>query len=388
VTELRPRLWIPGPTEVRPELAAELARPAIGHRSGAMTELIERVDRHLHWFFGFDPNGGTRAAVHTSSASGLMEAALAGVDGPVLCLVNGAFSKRFADMCNARGIEHEVLAVPPGEAPDPQAAAERLAAPFAAGRPFAAMTCVANETATGVALDLDGLMGAAREASPSTLRIVDQVTLAGGQPARVDELAIDVAITGSQKALALPPGLALAAFSARYCVRAASVPQRGWYLDPLRVLEGHAGRKTPATPAVPLYYALARQLEDMAAGVLEGGGFVEPRAAFAARCERHTRMARRTLAWAAGHGLAPLASDPARASMTVSCLRTDGGADGRGRNLDTQVFLARLEARGHKLSNGYGDWKGRSLRIGHFGDHLETDLEQMLAAADEVLAGL
>ncbi len=384
----RTRLWIPGPTEVRAEIAAELARPAIGHRSSAMTELIERIDRHLGWLFGLDPLGSTRACVHTSSASGLMEAALAGVEGPVLCLVNGAFSKRFADMCRARGLAHEVLEVRTGEAPEPDRVADRLAAAVQSGRAFGAYTAVANETATGVALDLGALAPAAREASPETLAIIDQVTLAGGQPARVDELGLDVAITGSQKALALPPGLALAAFSARYRERAAKVPHRGWYLDPLRVLDGHLERKTPATPAVPLYYALARQLEDIAAGLLEGGGFASPEAAFRARCERHTRMARRTLAWAAGHGFVPLPADTRRASHTVSCLRTDGGATGAGRRVDTQALLSGLETRGHRVSNGYGDWKGKSVRIGHMGDHLETDLEELLAAADEVLAGV
>ena len=86
-------LWIPGPTEVRPEILAECSRPAIGHRSAAMAALIERLDPHLRLAFGLEEGTSAKVAVHSTSASGMMEGSLRGVGRRVLCVVNGAFSK-------------------------------------------------------------------------------------------------------------------------------------------------------------------------------------------------------------------------------------------------------------------------------------------------------
>ena len=113
-------LWIPGPTEVRPELLAECSRPAIGHRSPAMRELIERLDPHLPLAFGLDADSKTACAVHSVSASGLMEASLHGVGSRVLSVVNGAFSKRFRDMGQLMGKEVVTIDVAWGSGVDPE----------------------------------------------------------------------------------------------------------------------------------------------------------------------------------------------------------------------------------------------------------------------------
>src|SRR6188508_428825 len=98
-------LWIPGPTHVRPEILAECARPMIGHRSKAMTTLTERLDPGLKLAFGLAPDSKAHVAVHTTSATGLMEAALKGVGPKVLCIVNGSFSKRFHEIAGLLGKE-------------------------------------------------------------------------------------------------------------------------------------------------------------------------------------------------------------------------------------------------------------------------------------------
>ena len=140
-------------------------------------------------------------------------------------------------------------------------------------------------------------------------------------------------------------------------------------------------RKTPATPCITLYYALAKQLEDISSAVVERDADKALRGADAwnARFARHRRMQERTLDWAAGHGFD---SFPRRenGSPTVSCLRAG--------SLDVAAFAKGLDARGLQISNGYGPLKGETFRIGHMGDHTEAGLEDLLTNADEVLRSL
>lgn len=372
----RPRLWIPGPTEVREPLAALASEPMIGHRSGAMTELLERIAPHLPHLFGYAEGSGYRACVHSASATGLMESALRGVSGRVLSIVGGAFAKRFADIAETLGREVVRLEVEWSQSVD----LDVLTRTLEEQGPFDAITLVSNETSTGVVTPLVELSERVRAVAPDTLLLVDAVTLAAGQPVWTERARLDAVITGSQKALALPPGLALMAASPRYCERAARTEHRGWYLDPLRLLDGQEALKTPTTPAVPQYRALAQQLEDISAGVVEGGGFAQPCDAWVARFERHERMRERTLGWARGHGLGPFAERPEWCSATVTCVSAEG--------LDVAAFAQGLLGRGFQISNGYGPLKGRTFRLGHMGDHDEVALESLLSAADEVLGEL
>jgi aspartate aminotransferase-like enzyme len=164
--------------------------------------------------------------------------------------------------------------------------------------------------------------------------------------------------------------------SSRYLQRARKQPRRGFYLDPVLVLEGHASRKTPSTPCIPLYFALAKQLQDISAGVVEGGG-AQGAAAWQARFERHRRMQARTQAWAMEQNLKLLPAEPLR-SRTVACVESSG--------LDVPALLAELKRRGHQISNGYGKLKDATFRIGHMGDHLESDLADLLGHASEAIA--
>ena len=369
-------LWIPGPTEVRAELLAECARPMIGHRSAAMSELIARLDPHLRHAFGVTAED-TAVAAHTCSATGLMEASLIGAGPRVLCLVCGAFSKRWSEVARGLGKNVVVHDVEWGSAPDP-AEVERI---LRADGPFDAVTAVINETSTGVATPLGPLAAAVRGASDALL-MIDVVSYLAGAAIDFDAHGVDFALAGSQKALALPPGVAVCAVSARYLERARAREQRGYYLDPVRIVEGHQARKTPSTPCIPLYYALARQLEDISAGTVEEGepGDLEPGApAWRARFERHGRMRAATHAWVREQGLELFPSEEL-ASPTVSCVRADGW--------DVGAFVAGLAERGMVISNGYGPLKGKTFRIGHMGDHTEEALRALLDAASEVLAAL
>lgn len=366
-------LWIPGPVQVRDEILAIQAEPMIGHRAPQMAELIERIDPHLPHLFGFDPDRGARAGVASGSATSLMEAALVGTGQRVLSIVGGAFAKRWYDIARTLGKHTHALEIEWGHAPD----VEHVLATIEREGPFDALTVVANETSTGVVTPLEPLASALRKHAPDTHLLADCVTLAAGQPVGLDRVGIDFALTGSQKALALPPGLALCAASARYQERARGLERRSWYLDPLRVLDGQEQRKTPTTPAISLYQALALQLEQISAGHLEGGAS-SPAEGWAKRFARHERLQQRTLAWASTHELCAFPAREEWNSRTVSCIAAG--------SLDVAAFTKALEARGFKISNGYGDLKGRTFRIGHMGDHSEAGLEDLLAAADEAIA--
>lgn len=371
-------LWIPGPTYVRPEILAELARPMIGHRGKAMDELHERIDPHLRLAFGLAPDSPSKVAVHTCSGTGLMEMAVQGAGPRILSVVNGAFSERFAKVAESIGRTVHRLQIPWGSGVTPP----ELDRALSEHGPFDAVTLVSNETSTGVRTPLAPL-APVLERHPSTHFLVDVVSYLGGAPVDFDTNRIDCALAGVQKALALPPGIAVFAASERYLATAARQPRRGFYLDPVRILEGHVQRNTPATPSIPHYYALARQLEDITAGTtltpsLRATLTPGP-ATWRARFAHHDALRERTLAWAATHAFPPFPA-PAFLSPTVTCLTAP--------TLDIAALVSGLKSKGHEISNGYGDLKNKTFRIGHMGDHTLSSLDDLLRTADEVIAAL
>lgn len=366
-------LWIPGPTEVRPELLRECARPMIGHRFPELGELLERIDPGLRLAFGLEAGSSAHVAVHSCTASGLMESVLRGVTGRVLALINGSFSKRFADVAESLGLECVRVTKAMGES----FSTEDVAAALAEHGPVAVVTVCASETSTGTATPPARVAEALR-AHPETLLFVDCVTWLGGAPIDFDAHRIDAALSGTQKALALPPGLGLLCVSDRFVERARGAPRRGWFLDPVKLVETHAARKPPMTPTISLHYALAQQLEDITSGDLEahlapidhpGSG----PSAWRARFDRHGRMRDRAIRWARERGLHHT-SKAEDVSPTVSSI------DAGGR--DVPALLAHMRAAGFRMGGGYGDLKTTAFRIGHMGDHTEAELEALLAAAD------
>jgi aspartate aminotransferase-like enzyme len=368
------KIWIPGPTEVRSAILAECARPMIGHRSDAMTKLIERIDPHLPLLFGLDENKRSIAGVHTCSATGLMEGSLLGVGKKVLCVVNGSFAKRWHEIAQIVGLEAVALKKPMGETVTPA----ELDKALTEQGPFDALTLISNETSSGVRTPLAGIASVMKK-HPKTLWLVDVVSYIAGAPVDFDANGIDFAFAGSQKAIALPPGITVLCASQRYLERVRAAKRASFYLDPVRILDGHVERKTPATPCIPLYFALARQLEDISGGVTlpEKDRKLRGSPAWSARFAKHERMRAMTEAWAEQHHFEYLPARELR-SPTVSCIRSG--------SLDVKWFLGELKKREHTISNGYGDMKDVSFRIGHMGDHTEEELASLLSAASDVLA--
>lgn len=361
----RGRFFLPGPTEVHPDVLAAMARPVIGHRGSAMSNLLRAVDAGLREVFGT----AQPVYVSTSSATGLMEAAVRnGVRQHALCLVNGAFSGRFRDLVTDCGRTADSYTVPWGETHEPDELRRRLLA----GR-YDAVTVVHSETSTGVLNPLPALGEAVRDAEQAhgneTLLLVDGVTSVGAMEVAPEAWGVDFFLTGSQKALALPPGLAFATASPRMLARAATLPGRGQYFDLLE-FDRYARRfETPTTPAVNLIFALQCQLQRIR------------REGMPQRAARHQAMADQCRAWAetAGqrHGLRVLAP-AAHRSPTVTALTLPTSRTGPD-------VAGRMEQHGYTIGAGYGKLKDGTIRIGHMGEHTVNQLEQLLNTLGEVL---
>jgi len=357
------RYYIPGPTEVLPEVLQAQARPMIGHRGDGMRRLMQRLQPGLRALFR------TERPVYLcgSSATGLMEAAVRnGARRRVLSLVNGAFSDRFAVIADAVGLEVERVEVPWGGVNQPDALERALR-----GGDFDAVTVVHSETSTGVLNPVRELARVAHEHGCAIL--VDAVTSLSGSAVETDAWGLDFVLTGSQKALALPPGLALGVAQPSLLERARESTRRGFYFDLLDFEKNLESDQTPSTPPLSLLYALEHQLGRIEAEGLE------------ARWARHRRMAEMVWAWVAeradeGIPLEVVAPEGYRAD-TVTCVRMPHA---RG----ASELVSRLRDRGYTLAPGYGGEKDRQFRIGHMGDiqpeHVAALLDQIADALREM----
>lgn len=354
------RFFVPGPTEVRPEILAAQARPMIGHRGEEMKALMAGLQPGLRALFRTE----RPVYISTSSATGLMEAAVRnGGRGRVLALVNGAFSERFAVIARSVGLEVDELAVPWGEHHEPDQVAERLRT---GGHD--AVTVVHSETSTGVLNPVREIAQVAH--AHDAIVLVDAVSSMAGAPVETDAWQLDFVLTGSQKALALPPGISFGVAQPSMLERARESTRRGVYFDLLEFEEGIQKHQTPGTPAIAQIFALERQLRDIERETLE------------ARWQRHRDMARRTWSWVeAMHGdgvdLRVLAA-PGYRSTTVTCVRMP---DDRG----ALELIEEVRRRGFVLAPGYGPEKDTMFRIGHMGDHTLAQVEAVLDAAADAL---
>ncbi len=352
--ETRARYFVPGPAWVAPEVLAAMVRPVAPHRSPAIRGLWRSSGERLQRVF----RTGRPVLVATSSATLVLEAALVSL-GPerLLSVTNGAFSERWLAIARSRGLAPERYEVPWGRAVDP----EGLAKAVDRTQPEV-VTLVHCETSTGVLNPVAELARVVRERSDA-LVLVDCVSSLAGAPVETEAWGLDLAVTASQKALALPPGLALFSASERFEKRAEAQPVRGFYTDVLRYRDKHRDDGPISTPALPQLYALDHQLDRILDEGLER------------RWRRHRTMLEATRAWAGGAGF-EYASDPAVASPTVSCLVPPP-------ELDLDEWLARVSAAGFTVARGYGRFQEGTFRIGHMGDVGIEDLNRLLAALTE-----
>jgi aspartate aminotransferase-like enzyme len=353
------QFFLPGPTYVPEDARQAMAAPVVGHRSAGFRAFYNNLASRLPAVL----RTAGDALIATGSSTLIMESAvISTAAADVLNLTCGAFSERWHAITRSVGKAADRVSVPWGEAIDPDAVRATLRR-----KRYDAVTLVHNETSTGAMNPLAEIARAIREESDAMI-LVDAVSSLGGAPVEADAWGLDVVLAGTQKALALPPGLTVFTLSDRAALRAAKVERRGFYTDLLRYRDKHREGGAITTPAIPLFYALERQVDRILAEGME------------ARWQRHERLYRQTAAWAATRGCTYAAAAGAH-SHTVSCLRPPQG-------VDPQALVKQLLARGWTIGGGYGDWKPSTFRIGHMGEVRESDLTELLAQIDDVLAGL
>jgi aspartate aminotransferase-like enzyme len=353
--------FIPGPTEVRPEVLGAMNRPMIPHRSSEFEELFARLQTGLKYVFQTD----RPVYVTAASATGMMEAGVrCSRPGPVLSLVNGAFSERFAHIAEMCGREVDRYEVDWGSVHD----VARLEI-YLTKKQYAVMTVVHSETSTGALNDVRSLSDMAH--SHGVICLVDSVSGLAGAEIRPAEWGLDYVLTGSQKALALPPGLAFSTASAAFIDSARRSEGRGVYFD-LVELDDYAARgQVPTTPALSLMYALDLQLEAIREEGIEN------------RWKRHKVMSEMTSHWlekcqGSGIDLSNIV-DPRFRSPTVSTIRFPKGHS-------SADFLRKVAEQGVRVASGYGKLKAETFRIGHMGDHSPAALERCLAACEAAVS--
>ena len=352
------KLFIPGPVQVSEKTFAAFCKPMIGHRSGDFKKLYASIHPRLQELFQ------TKQPVFlsTSSAWGVMEGAIRNLvgTGKVLNCMCGTFSDKWVDVSKKCGKDAVALQVEWGQ----PIRGEQLRAALRGGG-FDAVTLIHNETSTGVMSPLAEIAEVMRE-FPETLLIVDSVSSFSAVPIAMDELGIDVLLTGSQKALAMPPGLALFSASAKAFARTETVKGRGYYFDFLEFKKNQEQDMTPSTPSISHIYALESKLDDI---FKEG---------VAARHARHAELNAMVHDWVQRNAFDFFAPKGYR-SRSLTCVANSKG-------IDVPALLKNLKDRhGLIIDGGYGKLKGQTFRLSNMGDETKETIAVLLDALDDSL---
>ncbi|RJX21726.1 MAG: alanine--glyoxylate aminotransferase family protein [Ammonifex sp.] len=353
------RLLIPGPTPVPPAVAEVMARPLIGHRTQEFADLYARLQGKLKKVFG------TENDVHilTSSGTGGMEAAVANTVNPgdkVLALVTGKFGERFTELARVYGAEVDALEFGWGNAVALDQVEERLKK----GK-YKAVLATHNETATTVINDIKGIGALTRSAD--ALLLVDAVSSLGGAELLADDWGVDVLVTASQKALMVPPGLAMVSVSPRAgeAVNQARSPR--YYFSLAAAKKSIAKYNTPYTPAVSLFAGL-----DVALDMILAEGLEQV-------YRRHNTFAAATRQAMNALGLKLVAPETSASPLVTGVWAPEGmNADDLRRKI--------VQDYGILIAGGQDQFKGRVFRIAHMGYVDAVDILGTIAALEISLA--
>jgi aspartate aminotransferase-like enzyme len=357
-------LLLPGPVPVAQPVLEAMAWPMINHRGPEFADLLARVERGMQPIFGTTND----VLFLGSSGTGGMEAAVVSLFSPgdkVLSCPIGVFGKRFAAIARQHGCDVEELETPMGSALDPSALATRLKADTK--REIRGVLLTHNETSTGAQNDMEALAPILRE--HGALTAVDAVSGLGAAPFQMDAWGYDVVVTASQKALAVPPGIAMVSVSERAWQAIDKAGGEKFYLDLRKAREFARKGQTVWTPPVSIFYALAVALERYHAIGIE------------AQYARHETYASAIRAAFEALGFT-IFSKPNAHSVTVVAAFPPSG-------VDAPTFLKHLrENYGVVLSGGQGDLTGKIVRMGTMGDVSTADLIGAIGAIELSLADI
>jgi alanine-glyoxylate transaminase/serine-glyoxylate transaminase/serine-pyruvate transaminase len=354
-----PLLMIPGPTPVAPAVLAALAEPVRSHTGPENAATMLHIQAGIRQLVGSE-----HARVYCFAGAGTlaMEVALVNHAAPgdrVVVVTHGYFGDRFADVAGALGMHADCLRVEWGDHADPEAVRELVSR---GDQP--AVVCITHvDTSSGVLADCAALVTTVRAVAPDAVVVLDGVCATGGIEEAMDAWEVDVLITGAQKALSVPPGLAIVAVSERARRRRDSLGDiRAYYAD-LRRWDASVDdpRKYFSTHSVSLLRALEQSLD----GIIAEG--LPP------RYERHQRVAGMIRDGMRELGFVPL-TRPEHLAPTLSVLALPGG-------VDDATLRAGMAERGVVIAPCLGPWAGRGVRIGHMGTVTEAEAARTIDAA-------
>jgi aspartate aminotransferase-like enzyme len=338
-----------------------MSNPLVHHRGPEFAEMFREVTEGLQYFFQTQQD----VLIFTSSGSGGMEASVVNLlrkEDHVVTVAGGKFGQRWTEICRAYGVDTHEIAVPWGEAPDPQILADYLRS-----HPnVAAVFATHSETSTGVAADVEEMARVVRENSDAIF-VVDSVTSVGVLPFYMDRWGIDVAITGSQKGLMIPPGLAVAAVSERGWARCERADLPRYYFDFRKARDAAAKNTTAWTPAITLFLGLQESLRLIRARGLES------------LWEKYAVLAEATRQGVTALGLELFAKTPSNALTAVRIPEP----------LQGPKFTNHLREKYRiTVAGGQGPLKGKIFRIAHLGYYDTLDMMAMMSALEMTLADL
>jgi aspartate aminotransferase-like enzyme len=357
------KLFTPGPVEVSEKTMAAFSQPMIGHRGEDFKNLYRDIHPKLQTLFG------TKQPVFLSSSSawGVMEASIRNLVGSdrqsgsgLLCCMCGAFSDKWLDVARRCGKNAEPLQVDWGKHIDHK----DLDRALASGK-FDTVTLIHNETSTGVMNPLPEICCTLAK-YPDVVLILDTVSSFSAMKIEMDALGIDVMLTGSQKALALPPGFSLFAVSQKAFARAETQKNRGYYFDFLEFKKQQKNWMTPTTPSIGHIFALQSKLDE----IFEEG--------LAARYARHAATSALVHDWVKRAGFDFFAEECFR-SKTLTCV-------GNNKGIDVLDLAKRLREKHHLVIDpGYGKLRGKTFRLSNMGNETDETVSHLLACLDKCL---
>ena len=356
-------LMLPGPTTVHPRVLNAMSQAVVNHRGAKYGEILTETSELMSDVF----QTSNQSYLLTGSGTAAMEAAISNVVNSgekILNVVGGKFGERFMKIANAHGITTEELAVEWGTAVTPEA----IKAALDADEDIKAVSVVHNETSTGVAAPIEAIGKVMKDYA---LYIVDTVSSLGGDYVDVDKFGIDVCITGSQKCIAAPPGMAAITLSDDAWAAADKVDSHTFYLD-MQAAKKSGDKnppQTPYTPSVSLTYAMNEALKMVMEEGLEN------------RVARHHKAAKASVAAAKALGL-ELFADEKVSSATVTAVKMPEGVT------DAEFRGTTRDKYGVELAGGQDHLKGNIFRIGHMGNISYKELVQTFAAIGMTLKGL
>jgi aspartate aminotransferase-like enzyme len=351
---------IPGPVELSTRVLDAMSQPMMGHRTPDFTEYLEFCWDRLRDVYKTKND----IILITGSGTSGMDAAVASTiteGDKYVCVGGGKFGERFVGIVEIYGGEARMVDVNWGDAVDTNAVAAAVEDTDAK-----AITLTHNETSTGVIHDAETIGKIAKK--HDVLFIMDAITSLGGDNVETDKWGVDLCISGSQKCLAAPPGLAMVSVSERAWEVIAENKTKNYYLNLASYRKSLEKQTTPFTPSVSLIYGLKAALEELEEEGLEN------------RIERHRRMARACRAAARAMNLSLLASEEV-ASNTVTAILAPG-------DISADTIRMEIKERGYAFAGGQEHLKGRIFRIGHMGNISEGDLLSALGILEDVLREL